>query len=82
MHSLDSLGYQVVGWVVEWKQGAKTQQPKESATEMAQKVLQKLDNDETHAPQAIVILSPDRIFEKPAKADLLRKFIQLLQQDK
>lgn len=82
VHSLDSLGYQIVGWDLEWRQDAKTKQPKESATEMAQKVLQKLEEDETHAPRAIVILSHDRIFEKPAQADSLRKFIQLLQQDK
>jgi peptidoglycan/xylan/chitin deacetylase (PgdA/CDA1 family) len=82
VHSLDSLGYQIVGWDLEWRQDAKTKQPKESATEMAQKVLQKLEEDETNAPRAIVILSHDRIFEKPAQADSLRKFIQLLQQDK
>ena len=82
VHSLDSLGYQIVGWDLEWRQDAKTKQPKESATEMAQKVLHKLEEDETHAPRAIVILSHDRIFEKPAQADSLRKFIQLLQQDK
>jgi peptidoglycan/xylan/chitin deacetylase (PgdA/CDA1 family) len=82
VHSLDSLGYQIVGWDLEWRQDAKTKQPKESATEMAQKVSQKLNDDETHAPRAIVILSHDRIFEKPAQADSLRKFIQLLQQDK
>lgn len=35
VHSLDSLGYQVVGWNVEWKRGTKTKQPKESAKEMA-----------------------------------------------
>jgi peptidoglycan/xylan/chitin deacetylase (PgdA/CDA1 family) len=82
VHSLDSLGYQIVGWDLEWRQDAKTKQPKESATEMAQKVSQKLNDDETNAPRAIVILSHDRIFEKPAQADSLRKFIQLLQQDK
>jgi peptidoglycan-N-acetylglucosamine deacetylase len=82
VHSLDSLGYQIVGWDLEWRQDAKSKQPKESATEMAQKVSQKLNDDETHAPRAIVILSHDRIFEKSAQADSLRKFIQLLQQDK
>jgi peptidoglycan-N-acetylglucosamine deacetylase len=82
VHSLDSLGYQIIGWDLEWNQDAKTKQPKEFATEMAQKVLRKLNEDETHAPQAIVILSHDRIFEKPAQLDSLRKFIQLLQQDK
>lgn len=82
VHSLDSLGYQIVGWDLEWRQDAKSKQPKESATEMAQKVLQKLEEDDTHAPQAIVILSHDRIFEKAAQADSLRKFIQILQQDK
>jgi len=79
--SLDSLGYQIVGWDLEWRQDAKAKQPKESATEMAQKVMQKLSDDETHAPRAIVILSHDRIFEKSAQADSLRKFIQILQQD-
>lgn len=79
--SLDSLGYQIVGWDLEWRQDAKAKQPKESATEMAQKVMQKLNDDETHAPRAIVILSHDRIFEKSAQADSLRKFIQILKQN-
>lgn len=79
--SLDSLGYQIVGWDLEWRQDAKAKQPKESATEMAQKVMQKLNDDETHAPRAIVILSHDRIFEKSAQVDSLRKFIQILQKD-
>ncbi|ANI89989.1 hypothetical protein A9P82_12255 [Arachidicoccus ginsenosidimutans] len=77
---LDSLGYSVIGWDVEWQQG-KGSTPVQSAEAMANMVKTKLANGETKAQNAIVILSHDRLFGKPQYADSLAKFITLLKQD-
>ena len=77
---LDSLGYSVIGWDVEWQQGPHST-PIQSAEVMAQMVKNKLANGETKAQNAIVILSHDRLFGKPQYADSLAKFITLLKQD-
>jgi len=77
---LDSLGYSVIGWDVEWQQGPHSA-PIQSAEVMAQMVKNKLANGETKAQNAIVILSHDRLFGKQQYADSLAKFITLLKQD-
>ncbi|MDR0792655.1 MAG: polysaccharide deacetylase family protein [Chitinophagaceae bacterium] len=77
---LDSLGFSIIGWDVEWTQG-KGSTPVQSATQMAQMVQNMLDNGETHEQNAIVILSHDRLFGKPQYADSLTKFISTLKQD-
>lgn len=78
---LDANGYKIIGWDMEWTQG-KGKMPKESVEEMITKLNQKLDDGSTHEQNMIVILSHDRIFEKQQYADSLRKFIQVLKQDK
>lgn len=77
---LDSLGYSVIGWDVEWQQGPHST-PVQSAEVMAQMVKDKLASGETKAQNAIVILSHDRLFGKQQYADSLAKFITLLKQD-
>ncbi len=76
---LDSLGYQVIGWDIEWEQykGA----PKESVDAMLQKVNNKFEDGNTFEQNSLVILSHDRLFGKPQYADSLRRFIQVLKQD-
>jgi peptidoglycan-N-acetylglucosamine deacetylase len=77
---LDSLGYNVIGWDVEWGfKGGST--PIEGATQLANMVTNKLDNYATVAPNAIVILAHDRMFAKPQYTDSLRRFISILKQD-
>ncbi len=78
---LDSAGYKIIGWDVEWGQQAKAKAPKESATEMVRRINQHFDDENTNYPNAIVILSHDRLFESKAHADSLARFIQLLKQD-
>ncbi len=80
--ALDSLGYKIIGWDLEWGQQNKMKAPKESAVEMAKRVTQKLDDGNTNQQNAIVILSHDRLFEKKQFADSLVKFISLLKEDK
>lgn len=78
---LDSAGYKIVGWDMEWSQQTKTKTPKESVDELIAKLNQKLDNGNTNEQKMIVVLSHDRLFEKQQYADSLRKFIQILKQD-
>lgn len=76
---LDSLGYKVIGWDIEWNQfkGA----PKESVAEMLKKVNEKFESGYTYEQNALVILSHDRLFGKPQYADSLSKFIAELKKD-
>ncbi|MDR1876388.1 MAG: polysaccharide deacetylase family protein [Flavobacteriaceae bacterium] len=74
---LDSLGYSVYGWDVEWK-FIHGNVPVESATEMIKKVENTLKRGRTYRSNSIVILVHDRMFEKPQYADSLRKFITVL----
>lgn len=78
---LDSLGYKIIGWDLEWGQMGKTKAPKESADEMVRRINQKFDDGATNEQNAIVILSHDRLFEKKEFADSLSKFISTLKKD-
>lgn len=78
---LDATGYKIIGWDVEWGQQAKMKAPKESVDEMIAKINQKLDDGGTNEQNMIVILTHDRLFEKPQYVDSLRKFITVLKQD-
>lgn len=78
---LDSIGYSVYGWDLEWR-FVHSNIPVESATEMIKKVKYTLNNGKTHSPNSIVILVHDRMFNKPQYADSLQKFISALKSDK
>ncbi len=82
VHDLDSLGYAIIGWDLEWGQQNKVKAPKESAEEMVKRINQKFDDGNTNQQNAIVILSHDRLFEKKQFADSLARFISLLKADK
>jgi peptidoglycan/xylan/chitin deacetylase (PgdA/CDA1 family) len=78
---LDATGYKIIGWDMEWGQQAKMKAPKESVDEMIKDINQKFDDGSTNEANMIVILSHDRLFEKPQYVDSLRKFIRVLKQD-
>ncbi|MFL6412679.1 MAG: polysaccharide deacetylase family protein [Nitrososphaeraceae archaeon] len=77
---LDSIGYNVIGWDIEWgfKKGSV---PIQSADEMIKEVNTKLDDDLTNESNAVVILAHDRMFSKQPYTDSLNKFIATLKQD-
>jgi peptidoglycan/xylan/chitin deacetylase (PgdA/CDA1 family) len=77
---LDSLGYKIIGWDVEWHEKGKY--PLESVTELVKLINQKFEDGNTVEQNALVILSHDRLFEKPQYVDSLRKLIQVLKSDK
>ncbi len=76
---LDSLGYKVIGWDIEWNQNKTV--PKESVDEMVKKVNEKFESGYTFEQNCLVILSHDRLFAKPQYADSLNKFISILKKD-
>jgi peptidoglycan/xylan/chitin deacetylase (PgdA/CDA1 family) len=76
---LDSLGYKVIGWDIEWNQNKTV--PKESVDEMVKKVNEKFESGYTFEQNCLVILSHDRLFGKQQYADSLSKFISILKQD-
>ncbi len=78
---LDSLGYKIIGWDIEW-QFIKGTTPKQSPTELVKLVNSKFESEYTQEPNAIVILAHDRMFQKGAHIDSLKRFIQLLKEDK
>lgn len=78
---LDAAGYKIIGWDLEWHQAAKAKAPKETVDEMLKMIEQRFQDEYTHEPNSIVILSHDRLFEKKENADSLRKFITELKKD-
>jgi peptidoglycan/xylan/chitin deacetylase (PgdA/CDA1 family) len=77
---LDSLGYNVIGWDIEW-QFVKGSAPKQSADEMINQINERFDNDLNNEANAVVILAHDRMFEKPQYIDSLTKFVATLKKD-
>lgn len=80
-HLLDSLGYNVIGWDVEWHFNPKTARPVQSAEKMAAEVDSAFARNDTHIPNHLVILSHDRMFQHPDEADSLAKFIRILKRN-
>lgn len=81
-HKLDSLGYNVIGWDIEWQfitKGGSV--PVQSVETMLKSVNRKFEEGTTNVENHLVILAHDRMFEKPQYADSLRKFIAVLKQD-
>ncbi len=76
---LDSLGYKIIGWDIEWNQNKTV--PKESVDEMVKKVNDKFESGYTFEQNCLVILSHDRLFAKSQYADSLSKFISILKKD-
>ncbi|MBN9299765.1 MAG: polysaccharide deacetylase family protein [Filimonas sp.] len=77
---LDSLGYSVVGWDIEW-QFVGGSKPKQSVEEMLKEVNNKFDNMTSNYPNTVVILAHDRMFAKQPYSDSLNKFIGALKAD-
>lgn len=77
-HMLDSAGYNVVGWDLEWGFKKKDARPVQSATKLAAEVESVLAMHKTRTPNHLVLLSHDRMFQRPGDADSLARFISIL----
>ena len=79
-NKLDSAGYNVMGWDVEWRFTRGKSFPVERPAVMATHVDTALHRH-THTPNHVVILTHDRMFRLPNYADSLQKFIMILKQN-
>jgi len=80
---LDSAGYKVMGWDVEWNfkpepGGAKPVQNVETMVKLVENTLQK---NECYKKNNVVLLAHDRMFHTPAYTDSLLKFVAALKQN-
>jgi peptidoglycan/xylan/chitin deacetylase (PgdA/CDA1 family) len=79
---LDSVGYNVIGWDVEWNFNHENANPVESPAKLARIVAKTLENNEMNTKNHLVILTHDRMFRNPNYTDSLAKFIGLLKENK
>lgn len=78
---LDSAGYNVIGWDVEWNFSHKNARPVQTPEKLAAQVDSAFARNQTHVRNHLVILSHDRMFQHPADADSLASFIRILKRD-
>ena len=78
---LDSAGYNVIGWDLEWHFNKKNARPIQSPIKLAAEVDSAFAKMDTHVLNHLVILSHDRMFQRPGDADSLAKFIKILKEN-
>ncbi len=79
---LDSAGYDVIGWDVEWNFNHKTANPVQKPQRMVDIIDSALAKPKRlFTKNHVVILTHDRMFRKPNYTDSLAKFITLLKQN-
>lgn len=77
---LDSAGYNVIGWDVEWNFTRGQSFPVQTPAKVASEVFYAAQNH-SHVGKHVMILSHDRMFRTPAYADSLAKFIGIIKQN-
>ena len=77
---LDSAGFNVIGWDVEWNFNHKTAYPVQSPQTMIALIDSAFARNHTHTSNHLVILTHDRMFRLPQYANELATFISLLRQ--
>lgn len=78
---LDSAGYNIIGWDLEWHFGRKTERPVQTPEQLASQVDTLLAHNKTHTPRHLVLLAHDRMFRNQPDADSLAKFIAILKRN-
>ena len=78
---MDSSGFDIIGWDVEWRFKGKNSSPVESTKTMVKIVDEYMNSPKLRTPNHIVILAHDRMFAQPAAADSLKNFILALKQN-
>lgn len=78
---MDSIGYTVLGWDVEWRFN-KQSEPVQSAEQIAAEVIAAVESGETMVRNHVVLLAHDRMFRKAQHRDSLSRAITLLQERK
>lgn len=80
-HLLDSAGYNVIGWDAEWHFSKHSARPVQTAEKMAAQIDSAFARGETHVANHLVLLTHDRMFQRPDDADSLAKLIHILKQN-
>jgi hypothetical protein len=81
---LDSMGYKVIGWDIEWRFVNKPHigsVPVQSVDELVKEINDRFENDLNNEANSVVILAHDRMFGTPQYADSLKKFVATLKSD-
>ena len=78
---LDSAGYNIIGWDLEWHFGKRTERPVQTPEQLAVQVDTLLTKNRTHTPHHLVLLAHDRMFRNQSDADSLAKFIAILKRN-
>jgi len=81
---LQDLGYNVIGWDIEWAFVNKPHVgsvPKQSVDEIVKQITESFDSDLNNEPNAVVVLAHDRMFGTAQYADSLTKFVTVLKKD-
>jgi len=78
LHKLDSIGYDVIGWDLEWNFRHNNSRPVQLPDTLAARTLQLLREGKTRVPRHLVLLMHDRMFANPEDAASLQQYIQLL----
>jgi peptidoglycan-N-acetylglucosamine deacetylase len=78
---MDSIGYNVMGWDVEWSFD-KHSHPVQSAEQMARQVEHAFETKSSFVKNHVVLLSHDRMFREPNYRDSLARMISILQSKK
>lgn len=79
-NKLDSAGFNVIGWDVEWNFTRGASYPVQTPAKVASEV-HYAANNHSYVPKHVMILTHDRMFRTPAYKDSLAKFIGLIQQN-
>ena len=80
-HLLDSAGYNVIGWDLEWGFSHKSARPLQTPEKLAAQVDSAFAHNNTHTYKNLVLLSHDRMFSHPEDSAKLVRFIQILKQN-
>jgi peptidoglycan-N-acetylglucosamine deacetylase len=75
---LDSAGYNVIGWDVEWNFSRKTAYPVESPSKMVRYIENAVKNNDLITKKHVMILTHDRMFRNQNFTDSLAQFISLI----
>ncbi len=78
---MDSVGYNVMGWDVEWRFNKKSE-PVQTAEQMAKEVEAAFASKSSFVKNHVVLLTHDRLFREPNYKDSLTKMITILQSKK
>ncbi len=81
VHRLDSAGYNVIGWDLEWNFSHKNARPIQSPEKLAAQVDSAFAKNQSQTKNHLVILSHDRMFQRTPDSLSLVQFIQILKKN-